>query len=98
MNLKQTDSIIFNFFNRIFSKPIAAYFLGYIIGFLIACLIIGTDKKPKTILKPCKHITERDAIFRYEKYLMFLDELELTKDKKKIERLTDSLIKYRAKN
>ena len=66
---------------------------GVIVGWLLMDIIY----KEKPTLPKCTHPTEREIILNYERYEMYLDQMQGVKDKEKIKRLSDSLSKYRIK-
>lgn len=67
-----------------------------IIGSMITFCICSTLMVDKLKPNPCPALNERAVILKHEKRQMFIDSMEKAK-KKDVERLTDSLIKYRIK-
>lgn len=72
-------------------KWIIALVLGGAFGWMMSAML---DKPAK--YTPCPVINDRDIILKHERYEMFIDSMEKAK-KKDVERLTDSLLKYRLK-
>jgi len=72
------------------------FMFGMMIGLSIAFTMQHYFAQIPTPPK-CTHPTERQIILNYERYEMFLDQMQGVKDKSKIKRLSDSLSKYRIK-
>jgi len=79
------------------SDNMSRFIIGFICGALSIYIITVLLIKNKPSPPKCTHPTERQTILNYERYEMFLDQMQGVNDKEKIKRLSDSLSKYRIK-
>jgi len=75
-------------------------FTGYRLEFIEGCEYLSYDRSlthKGNCKNPIHSYSEKNTILNYERYEMFLNQMQGVKDKEKIKRLSDSLSKYRIK-